>query len=61
MGNVLAFCEFNGAQLRTSALANLTFAEVPDAVIIAFIEDLNQPLRSEVERHRQQSEQDDQP
>ncbi len=26
MGNVLAFCEFTGAQLRTSALSNLTFA-----------------------------------
>ena len=26
MGNVLAFCEFNEGQLRTSALANLTFA-----------------------------------
>ena len=26
MGNVLAFCEYNGEQLRTSALANLTFA-----------------------------------
>jgi electron transfer flavoprotein alpha subunit len=26
MGNVLAFCEFSGAQLRTSALSNLTFA-----------------------------------
>jgi electron transfer flavoprotein alpha subunit len=26
MGNVLAFCEFSGAGLRTSALANLTFA-----------------------------------
>jgi electron transfer flavoprotein alpha subunit len=26
MGNVLAFCEFNGATLRTSALSNLTFA-----------------------------------
>ncbi len=26
MGNVLAFCEFNGAQLRSSALANLSFA-----------------------------------
>jgi electron transfer flavoprotein alpha subunit len=26
MGNILAFCEFSGATLRTSALANLTFA-----------------------------------
>ncbi len=26
MGNVLAFCEFQGSTLRTSALANLTFA-----------------------------------
>jgi electron transfer flavoprotein alpha subunit len=26
MGNVLAFCEFSGAQLKSSALANLTFA-----------------------------------
>ena len=26
MGNILALCEFNGAQLRSSALANLTFA-----------------------------------
>ena len=26
MGNVLAFCEFIGAQLRSSALANLSFA-----------------------------------
>ena len=26
MGNVLAFCEFSDGQLRTSALANLTFA-----------------------------------
>ena len=26
MGNVLAFCEFAGATLRTSALSNLTFA-----------------------------------
>jgi electron transfer flavoprotein alpha subunit len=26
MGNVLAFCEFNGTQLRSSALANLSFA-----------------------------------
>src|SRR5689334_12054834 len=26
MGNVLAFCEFHGDQLRTSALANLAFA-----------------------------------
>src|SRR5512138_2710326 len=26
MGNVLAFCEFSGNQLRTSALANLAFA-----------------------------------
>ncbi len=26
MGNVLAFCEFTGATLRTSALANLAFA-----------------------------------
>ncbi len=26
MGNVLAFCEFNGDQLRSSALANLAFA-----------------------------------
>ncbi len=26
MGNVLAFCEFSGSTLRTSALANLTFA-----------------------------------
>src|SRR5215470_10382406 len=26
MGNVLAFCEWNGAQLRSSALANLSFA-----------------------------------
>jgi electron transfer flavoprotein alpha subunit len=26
MGNVLAFCEFNGAQLRSSALSNLSFA-----------------------------------
>ncbi|MGE0548906.1 MAG: electron transfer flavoprotein subunit alpha/FixB family protein [Kofleriaceae bacterium] len=26
MGNVLAFCEFNGSALRSSALANLTFA-----------------------------------
>ncbi len=26
MGNILAFCEFNGAQLRSSALANLAFA-----------------------------------
>ena len=28
MGNVLAFCEFNGAQLRSSALANLSFARL---------------------------------
>ena len=26
MGNVLAFCEFSGAQLKSSALANLAFA-----------------------------------
>jgi electron transfer flavoprotein alpha subunit len=26
MGNVIAFCEFNGAALRSSALANLAFA-----------------------------------
>jgi len=26
MGNVLAFCEFNGAQLKSSALSNLSFA-----------------------------------
>ena len=26
MGNVLAFCEFQGDSLRTSALANLAFA-----------------------------------
>ncbi len=26
MGNVIAFCEFNGATLRSSALANLAFA-----------------------------------
>jgi electron transfer flavoprotein alpha subunit len=26
MGNVLAFCEFNGANLKSSALANLAFA-----------------------------------
>ena len=26
MGNILAFCEFNGAALRSSALSNLTFA-----------------------------------
>jgi len=26
MGNILAFCEFNGATLRSSALANLAFA-----------------------------------
>jgi electron transfer flavoprotein alpha subunit len=26
MGNVLAFCEFSGGQLRSSALANLSFA-----------------------------------
>ena len=26
MGNVLAFCEYNGDQLRTSALANISFA-----------------------------------
>src|SRR5215468_11767359 len=26
MGNVLAFCEFIGAQLRSSALSNLSFA-----------------------------------
>jgi electron transfer flavoprotein alpha subunit len=26
MGNVLAYCEFNGAQLKSSALANLSFA-----------------------------------
>ncbi len=26
MGNILAFCEFNGAQLRSSALSNLSFA-----------------------------------
>jgi electron transfer flavoprotein alpha subunit len=26
MGNVLAFCEFNGAALRSSALANIAFA-----------------------------------
>ena len=26
MGNVLAFCEFSGAQLRSSALSNLAFA-----------------------------------
>ena len=26
MGNVLAFCEFNGSNLKTSALANLAFA-----------------------------------
>ena len=28
MGNVLAFCEFTGAQLRSSALANLSFARL---------------------------------
>jgi len=28
MSNVLAFCEFNGAQLRSSALANLSFARL---------------------------------
>ena len=28
MGNVLAFCEFNGAQLRSSALSNLAFARL---------------------------------
>jgi len=28
MGNVLAFCEYNGAQLRSSALANLSFARL---------------------------------
>src|SRR3954469_1174379 len=28
MGNVLAFCEFNGAQLRSSALSNLSFARL---------------------------------
>jgi electron transfer flavoprotein alpha subunit len=26
MGNILAFCEFSGAQLRSSALSNLSFA-----------------------------------
>src|SRR6185369_14996287 len=26
MGNVLAFCEFTGAQLKSSALSNLSFA-----------------------------------
>jgi electron transfer flavoprotein alpha subunit len=31
MGNVLAFCEFNGSTLRTSALANLAFARVAAA------------------------------
>jgi len=28
MGNVLAFCEFNGAQLKSSALSNLAFARL---------------------------------
>jgi len=28
MGNVLAFCEFTGAQLRSSALSNLSFARL---------------------------------
>src|ERR1041384_4975461 len=28
MGNVLAFCEFAGAQLRSSALSNLSFARL---------------------------------
>jgi len=28
MGNVLAFCEYSGAQLRSSALANLSFARL---------------------------------
>ncbi len=28
MGNVLAFCEFNGAQLKSSALSNLSFARL---------------------------------
>src|SRR4051812_47791596 len=28
MGNVLAFCEFTGAQLRSSALSNLAFARL---------------------------------
>jgi electron transfer flavoprotein alpha subunit len=28
MGNVLAFCEFTGTQLRSSALANLSFARL---------------------------------
>jgi len=31
MGNVLAFCEYNGANLRTSALANLAFARAAAA------------------------------
>jgi electron transfer flavoprotein alpha subunit len=31
MGNVLAFCEFNGPNLRTSALANLAFARAAAA------------------------------
>ena len=28
MGNVLAFCEFNGAQLKSSSLSNLAFARL---------------------------------
>jgi electron transfer flavoprotein alpha subunit len=31
MGNILALCEFSGAALRTSALANLTFARAAAA------------------------------
>ena len=31
MGNVLAFCEFTGAQLRSSALSNLSFARAAAA------------------------------
>jgi electron transfer flavoprotein alpha subunit len=31
MGNVLAFCEFTGAQLRSSALSNLSFARLAAA------------------------------
>jgi len=31
MGNILAFCEFQGANVRTSALANITFARAAAA------------------------------
>src|SRR5215510_574664 len=31
MGNVLAFCEFTGDTIRTSALANLSFARAAQA------------------------------